>query len=87
MKRKILLDFDPERKETIKIGSETEGSPWKDLAICLEGAGCLAAICKFDLGIKEHNGKQLNEYLHEYLDRVLNDYQRSYQTRFGCKSN
>lgn len=76
MKRKLMIDFDSDRPQQVLIGAEEAGNIWDDLAVLLEAVGCLAAIDK-NSGHTEHNGKPVEQCLHEYLDKVLKDYGQS----------
>ena len=80
--RELHIVFDSDKP--ILIGAESVGSPWEDMMICMEAVGCLAALVRRS-GITEHKGLSLRNYLHEYLDRVLEDYDKSYTT--GPKLN
>ena len=77
MKRQLTIFFDSDDQPTIQIGLYEPGDPWEDLAILMEALGTVAAIDRKN-GHTEHNGKPVNQYLHEYLDKVLNDYDKSH---------
>ena len=78
MKRKLMIDFDSDRKQSMMIGADEPGNIWDDLAVLMEAIGCLAAIDR-KTGHIEHNGKPVTKHLHEYLDKVLKDYEKSYE--------
>lgn len=79
--RVIQVIHDPDRGEgKILVGTDGKGNPWEDLGILLEAVGAVGALVR-KAGYSEHNGKPVKEYIHEYLDKVWSDYDKSFQLK------
>lgn len=77
----LAYQLDMAKRDVARVTRERDAlmrrNEWNDIAILLEGVGTLAAILRLH-GHTHHNGTPLNQYLHEYLDGALADYDRSH---------
>lgn len=73
VRRQLTIFFDSDSDEaTVNIISDMLGDVWDDIAVLMEALGTAVDAAR-NSNYTEHEGKSIEQYLHEYLDKVLND--------------